>query len=111
MQGVLEVLILRVMREILWDTIHCDEGRWRLVRTVGCVATRTRAIMACEWITVKVQYWLSNVRIETREVEWMEGVGAKLEVWWDGSAGFRFRKRPVCPSRLAGFADAREANA
>jgi hypothetical protein len=38
-------------------------------------------MIAEKWITVKVQYLVCIIRIETREVQWMEGVGGKIVVW------------------------------
>jgi hypothetical protein len=45
------------------------------------LAKQTCGMIAEKWITVKVQYSVCIIRIETREVQWMEGVGGKIVVW------------------------------
>jgi hypothetical protein len=59
-------------REAYWCA---KEDRW-----VGA-GLKSQRMVARKWITVKVQYLRWTVRIETREVESLEGVSGKLGVW------------------------------
>ena len=75
------MLILNELREILSDARlraeRClDQGGAERVASSG-----TWGMIAWEWITVKVQYWMLSFRNETQEVEWIEAVGGNLRVW------------------------------
>ena len=75
------MLILKGLRGLLSDAGLRAEGCLGQGGAERVASSGTWGMIAWEWITVKLQYWMLSFRIETREVVWIVVVGGKWGVW------------------------------